>query len=207
MFLSNVLRRMLPRAVRSRGSSRPAHGQRSRARLLILEALEDRMLLSFSFTLLADDGPQSMFSVLTGVLPSVSDQGTAKFHGTLRSTGAEGVFTRDMNGALGIIAVTSDQFKAFPISGGINDAGTVSFGAALNDGTQAIFTGQGAALSRIADTSSSSPFSSFLPPAANINNDEMVAFRATLRSGGTAIVLGSTGQAPQTLYVLSLIHI
>jgi hypothetical protein len=158
------------------------------------------MLLSYSFTLLADDGPNSIFSVAAGV-PSVNDQGMAKFHATLRSTGADGVFTRDMNGELGIIAVTSDQFKAFPISGGINDAGTVSFGAALKDGTQAIFTGQGAALSRIADTGPDSPFESFLPPAANINNDELVAFRATLKSGGTAILIGSADEPSRTLYV------
>jgi arylsulfate sulfotransferase len=201
MFLSNVLRRMRPRAGQSRGGSRHAHSRHFRARPLVLEALEDRCLLStYSFALLADDSPNGIFSVAAGI-PSVNDQGTAKFHATLSSTGADGVFTRNMNGELGIIAVTSSHFLGFPLSGGINDAGTVSFGAALSDGTQAIFTGRGGALSRIADTGPDSPFSSFVQPAANINNDEMVAFRATLRSGGTGIFLGHAGEAPRILYV------
>jgi hypothetical protein len=201
MFLANVLHRMRHRAVRSRGGSHHAHSRRSRARPLVLEPLEDRCLLSsYSFTLLADDGPNSIFSVAAGI-PSVNDQVTAKFHATLRSTGADGIFTRNMNGELGIIAVTSNLFRAFPLSGGINDAGTVSFGAALSDGTQAIFTGRGGALSRIADTGPDSPFSSFVQPAANINNQEMVAFRATLRTGGTGIFMGRADEPPRILYV------
>ena len=96
MFLSNVLRRLLPGAVHSRGGSRHARRRRSHTRPLVVEALEDRCLLSsYSYTLLADDGPNSIFSVAAGV-PSVSDQGTAKFHATLRSTGADGVFTRNI---------------------------------------------------------------------------------------------------------------
>jgi hypothetical protein len=201
MFLSNVLRRIRPCAIHSRGGSHHGHSRRLRARPLVLEALEDRCLLSsYSFTLLGDDGPNSIFSVAAGI-PSVNDHGTAKFHATLRSTGADGVFTRNMNGELGIIAVTSSLFRAFPLSGGINDAGTVSFGAALFDGTQAIFTGRGGALFHIADTGPDSPFSSFVQPAANINNQEMVAFRATLRSGGTGIFLGRADEPPRILYV------
>jgi hypothetical protein len=201
MFLPNVMRAILRRTAHSRGGSLHTHRPTARARPLVLEPLEDRCLLSsYNYTLLADDGPNSIFSVAASV-PSVNDQGTAKFHATLRSTGAEGVFTRDTNGQLGIIAVTSDLFRGFPLSGGINAAGTVSFGASLKDGTQAIFTGRGGALSPIADTGPYSPFSSFLLPAANINNPEMVAFRATLKSGGTAILLGQANEAPHILYV------
>jgi arylsulfate sulfotransferase len=204
MFLSNVLRRMLPRAVHSRGGSRPAHSRRHRARPLVVEALEDRCLLSsYSFALLADDGPNSPF-ILQADLPQgpspLNDHGTAEFHSALRS-GGEGVFTRDTEGNLGIIAVTSDLARAFPLAGGLLESGTVSFGADLRDGTQAVFTGSGGALSRIADTGPDSPFSNFLPASATINNDDTVAFRATLKSGGTGIFTGRAGETPHILYV------
>src|SRR5262249_16102627 len=146
MFLANALRRMRPRAVRSHGGSRHAHGQRSRVRPLVLESLEDRCLLSaYSFALLADDGPNSPFDFshpLLGGVPAMSDQATAYVLAGLKS-GGEGAFTRDAQGHLGIIAITSDLIRDFPIGGGINNAGTVSFGADLRDGTQAIFTGRG----------------------------------------------------------------
>jgi hypothetical protein len=178
MFLSNVLRRILPCAVRSRGGSRHAHSRRHRARPVVLEALEDRCLLSaYNFSLLGDSGTFS----LQGATPSMNDQGTVLFHAGLNS-GGEGVFTRDTQGSLGIITVTSDLARAFPIGGGINDLGTMSSGADLRAGGQAIFTGHGGPLSVIADTGPDSPFSSFLGPAATINNDETVAFRATLKS-------------------------
>jgi hypothetical protein len=130
----------------------------------------------------------------------MNDQATVYFQAGLKS-GGEGAFTRDAQGNLGIIAITSDLIRDFPIGGGINNAGTVSFGADLRDGTQALFTGRGGALSRIADTGPNSPFSSFPPPAATINNDDTVAFRATLKSGGTGVFTGRAGQPPNTLYV------
>jgi hypothetical protein len=167
---------------------------------LAIEALEDRVLLSHSFTLLADDGAHSIFSAGSLGTPTMNDQGTVTFHAALRS-GGEGVFTRDTTGALGIIAITSDLVHDFPIGGSINNAGTVSFGANLRDGTQAIFTGQGQELSRIADSGPDSPFSSFFGPAATMNNDELVAFRASLTSGGTGIFTGRAHEAPSVLYV------
>jgi hypothetical protein len=88
------------------------------------------------------------------------------------------------------------------LGGGITDEGTVSFGANLVGGKgQAVFTGDGQQLTRIADTSAGSPFSSFLAPATPINNDETVAFRATLNPVGTGILTDRAGEAPQTLYV------
>jgi hypothetical protein len=158
------------------------------------------MLLSYSFTLLADDGPRSLFSAGSLGTPTMNDQGTVTFHAALRS-GGEGVFTRDTAGALGIIAITSDRVHDFPIGGSINNAGTVSFGADLWDGTQAIFTGRGQELSLIADTGPDSPFSGFFGPAATMNNDELVAFRASLTSGGTGIFTGRAHEPPSVLYV------
>src|SRR6516225_1135932 len=45
MFLTNVLRRMRPRAARIRGGARPAPGRRFTARPLVLEALEERCVM------------------------------------------------------------------------------------------------------------------------------------------------------------------
>jgi hypothetical protein len=68
MFLANALRRMRSRAVRSRGGSRHAPGRRSRVRHLVLEALEDRCLLS-NFTL----GPLVQVSVTDPFAGSTAD--------------------------------------------------------------------------------------------------------------------------------------
>jgi hypothetical protein len=78
----------------------------------------------------------------------------------------------------------------------------VSFGADLRDGTQAIFTGRGQELSRITDTGPDSPFSAILPLAADVTNDETVAFRATLKgSGQTGIFTERAGEPPRILYI------
>jgi hypothetical protein len=106
-----------------------------------------------------------------------------------------------MAGNLGVIALTNDVIAAVPIGGRINDSGTVSFCATLRDGTQAIFTGSGQELTRIADTSPDSPFSAILPQAADVTNQGLVAFRATLKSGGTGVFTERAGEPPQTLYV------
>jgi streptogramin lyase len=135
---------------------------------------------------------------MTGTL---NDHGTVTFRARLWS-GGEGAFTRDMQGNLGIIAITNDLISGFPIGGRINDAGTVSFGANLRDGTQAIFTGRGQQLSRITDTGPDTPFSAILPAAADVNFQETVAFRATLKgSGQTGIFTERAGEPPEVLYV------
>ena len=123
------------------------------------------------------------------------------FHSGLK-TGPIGVFTVDSAGSLTTIARTdllgaTDMF----LGGGITDEGTVSFGANLAAGGQAVFTGDGEALTRIADNSAGSPFSSFLAPATPINNDDTVAFRATLRSGVTGIFTERAAEPPHTLYL------
>jgi hypothetical protein len=202
MLLANVLRRLRPRAVHSRRGSRHAPGRRSRARPLVLEALEDRCLLSsYSFTLLADDGPNSPFAAFpTATAPPLNNQGTGAFRAMLKS-GGEGDFTRDAQGNLGIIAITSDLIRDFPFGGGINDAGTAAIGADLRAGGQAIFTGSGGPLSRIADDGPDSPFSGFFASPATINNEGTLAFRATLKSGGAGIFTDRAGEPPSILYV------
>jgi hypothetical protein len=202
MFFSNFLRRMRARVGHSRGAARHAHTLRSGARRPVLEALEDRCLPSgYGFTLIADNGPSSIFTLGALNQPGLNDEGTVMFHSALKS-GPIGVFTVDNEGSLTTIARTdlvgaTDMF----LGGAITDEGTVSLGANLVGGGQAVFTGAGQELTRIADTGAGSPFSSFLAPAAPINNDDMLAFRATLKSGGTGIFTDSAGEPPQTLYL------
>jgi hypothetical protein len=201
MFLSHVWRRLQPHAVRSRGHSPRAHGRRSQAPRLGLEALEDRCLLSpYNFALLADNGPNSIFSLGSLNQPGLNDEGTVMFHSALTS-GTVGVFTIDRAGSLRTIALSGSLANDFPLGGAITDRGTVSFGVDLAGNIQAVFTGNGKELTRIADTGPDSPFSSFLPPAAPINNEETVAFRATLKSGGTGIFTDRAGEEPRILYV------
>src|SRR5262245_6901474 len=182
------------------GRPRPRPARRRDRLPLRCEALEDRCLpSSYGFTEIAEFGPNSYFSqpIMTGTL---NDHGTVTFRAHL-SSGGEGAFTRDMQGNLGIIALTDDVISAMHIGGRINDSGTVSFGADLRDGTQAVFTGNRQGLTRITDTRPDSPFSDILPQAADVTNQGLVAFRATLKSGGTGVFTERAGEPPQTLYV------
>jgi hypothetical protein len=144
MFLANVLRRMRPRAIQSRGSSRLTHCRRSRARPLALEALEDRCLpSSYKFALIADNSASSIFTLGALNQPGLNDEGTVMFHSALKA-GPIGVFTVDSAGSLTTIARTdlagaTDMF----LGGGITDEGLVSLGANLVGGGQAVFTGDG----------------------------------------------------------------
>ena len=140
----------------------------SRRFALNLEALEDRCLLSsYSFTPIADTGPNSPYSGLE-VRPAINDLGAVAFVANLKSGGA-GIFTRNPDGSQGpIIAVTNDLIRTVTLSPFMNDGGTVSFGAKLRDGSTAIFTGRGQELTRIADTEPDSPFSSLPSPAPRI---------------------------------------
>jgi len=201
MLFSSWLRNMKRAAPAARPRTQTPPRQRATLRPQ-LETLEDRCLLStYSFTLIADNGPDSIFSLTSLNQPGLNDDGTVMFHSGLK-TGPIGVFTVDSAGSLTTIARTdllgaTDMF----LGGGITDEGTVRFGANLAGGGQAIFTGDGEELTRIADNSAGSPFSSFLAPAAPITNRETVAFRATLQSGVTGIFTERAGQTPHTLYV------
>ena len=188
------------RSIPASARSRSPQARRRAQPALLLEALEDRCVPSaYAFTDIADFGPNSFFSqpIMTGTL---NNQGTVTFRAAL-SSGGQGAFTRDTEGNLGVIALTNDEITALPIGGRINDSGTVSFCANLSDGTQAIFTGDGHGLTRIADTGPDSPFRAILPQAADVTNQGLVAFRATLKSGGTGVFTERAGEPPQLLYV------
>ena len=195
MRLFSILASRCPGSQSRRRRSRPIRPQ--------LEALEDRCLLSsYSFTPIADNGPNSSFSLKALNQPGLNDEGTVMFHSALQS-GPIGVFTVDRAGELGTIAQTDSVGASdFFLGGSITDDGTVSLGASLVPTGQAIFTGKGEGLTRIADTGPDSPFNSFLAPAAPINNHDTVVFRAVLKTTGqTGIFTDRAGEAPKTLYL------
>src|SRR5262249_2209678 len=139
------------------GRPRPRPARRNARLPLRCEALEDRGLpSSYGFTEIAEFGPTSRVS--HAIMTGPSDDHAAVTFRAHRSAGGEGAFARDMQGNLGTIALTDDVISAMHIGGRINDSGTVSFGADLRDGTQAVFTGNGQGLTRITDTGPDSPF-------------------------------------------------
>src|SRR5262249_53681460 len=132
--------------------------------------------------------------------PALNAQGTASFHAQLRS-GGEGLFIRDAQGNLGIIAVTSDLIRDFPFDGPLNDAGMQLFGADLRTGGQAIFTGDGGPVSHITARGAESAFSDFFGSSGSLTNEGTVAFQAALKSGGSGIFTERAGELPGILYV------
>src|SRR5438128_2537228 len=160
-----LTRRLVSRrlARRDRDNPRPAcpAGYRSlcprrspRARPLVVEALEERTLLSYNFTMIADTS--GAFGDVSRFFPSINSQGAVAFEANLKA-GGEAIFTGS-GGELSRIAVTGDFIGSFTLAPKINSAGTVAFGADLTAGGRAIFTGRGGELTRIADTTTG-PFS------------------------------------------------
>jgi hypothetical protein len=157
------------------------------------------MLLSYTFTDIADTSPGSPYSGLE-VRPAINDLGAMAFVANLKSGGA-GIFTRNPDGSQGpIIAVTNDLIRTVTLSPFMNDGGTVSFGAKLGNGSTAIFTGRGQELTRIADTEPDSPYSSLPNPAPRIQSDGTITFHGILRSGVMGL-FAANGGLVSTLYV------
>src|SRR5947207_5338126 len=197
MWLSSILNPLRPSSARVRVRRRPSARQRPTSQLT-LEALEDRMLLSYTFIPIVDTSPGSPYSGLP-VGKAMNDRGQVAFVADLKS-GGEAIYRTEADGRLTTIAQTDGLIRDFYLSPFMNDSSTVSFGADLTDGAQAVFTGRGGALTRIADTEPASPFSSIPFPAPRIDARGAVYFRATLRSGGTGFFAGDGGP-PSTLYV------
>src|SRR5438128_4207058 len=198
MWFSSILNSLSPSSPHARTRRRPSTRRGSAARRLHLAALEDRMLLSYTVTPIADTSPGSPYSGLP-VGKAFNDRGQVAFVADLKS-GGQAIYRTEADGRLTTIAQTDGLIRDFYLSPFMNDSSTVSFGADLTDGAQAVFTGSGGALTRIADTEPASPFSSIPFPAPRIDARGAVYFRATLRSGGTGFFAGDGG-APDTLYV------
>jgi hypothetical protein len=178
--------------------SRPVPGRRPTRRRLTLDALEERSLLSYTLTPVADTGAGSPYSGLV-VGQAVNDLGQVAFVADLKA-GGQALYRTEADGSLTAIAHTDALIRDFSLSPYMNDSGTVSFGADLTDGRQALFTGSGGALTRIADTEPGSPFSALPGPAPRIGSDGTVCFQAPLRAGGKEFFTGNGGPV-STLYV------
>jgi hypothetical protein len=123
---------------------------------------------------------------------AINDHGQVSLVAVLKA-GGQAIYRTEDDGRLTTIAQTDGLIRDFYLSPFMNDSGTVSFGANLTDGRQAVFTGSGEALTRIADTEPDSLFSSIPNPAQRMDQDGVVYFRATLRSGPTGFFAGDGG--------------
>jgi hypothetical protein len=127
-----------PSVLKSRkfGSVRPRAGRVRVAKTRLgVEMLEDRMLLSYTITPIADTGPGSPYSGLV-VGQAINDVGQVAFVADLKS-GGEAIYRTGDDGRLTTIAQTNRKIRDFYLSPYMNDSGTVVFGADLTDGTQA----------------------------------------------------------------------
>jgi hypothetical protein len=163
---------------------------------LALELLEDRKLLSYSFTLLADTDPNGPFRSLL-FLPAINSKGTVVFEAVQTRAAGEvhGVFTsqnptRPLYGS-------PDSFSSLQSSPTINEDGTVAFGAEATGGGLIGYLGDGGPLTTLADTTG--PFRN-LTALAVLNNQGTASFGGDLTSGGSGIFTGHGGP-PAILYV------
>jgi hypothetical protein len=121
--------------------------------------------------------------------PAINESGMVAF--TISPDGplGIGVFSGS-GGPLTTIALSSTDFR--PVSRpAINDAGTVSFQAALGERGSTILAGSGGPIATIADISG--PFRDFPDADPAINNEGLVAFFATLDEGSSGIFTRRSG--------------
>src|SRR5687768_16854618 len=139
MWLSSILNSLRPSSPPTRTRRRPSPSHQ-----LTLEALEDRMLLSYTFTPITDTSPDSPYSGLV-VGQALNDHGQVALVAALKA-GGQAIYRTEDDGRLTTIAQTDGLIRDFYLSPYMNDSGTVSFGANLTDGRQAVFTGRGEVL-------------------------------------------------------------
>src|SRR3954453_21318335 len=122
-------------------------------------------------------------------LPSLNEGGVIAFWAA-QEDGSEGIFT-GAGGELTTIADTTGPLKDFgtsiagyEVAPSINDAGTVAFWAARDDGSEAIFTGAGGELHLVVEQTD--VYTGFAP-RVSFNNRGWVAVVATLATGGEEV--------------------
>src|SRR5262245_45677814 len=131
MWFSSILKSLRTRSPHTRTRPRPSPRQRPAAVRLIVEALEDRSLLSYTLTPIADTSTSSPFSGLE-VGQAVNDLGQVALVAVLKA-GGQAIYRTEADGQLTTIAQTGALIRDFYLSPYINDSGTVSFGADLTD--------------------------------------------------------------------------
>src|SRR5438874_4847493 len=104
MSLSSILRSLTPSSARARTRRQPAPGLRPAAVRLTVEPLEDRSLLSYTFTPIADTGAGSPYAALP-VGQAVNDLGQVAFVAALKS-GGQAIYRTEADGRLTTIAHT-----------------------------------------------------------------------------------------------------
>jgi hypothetical protein len=144
------------------------------------------MLLSYAFSLIADNSDSSTFSSFSGS-PAINNAGTVAFHALLR-LGGEGTYTSS-DGSYTTIANTNGPFSSLGTPA-IDPGGTVAFQANLRTGGSGVFKGSGGPITHIAATG---VLFSGLNATPTINAGGTVAFRAEFMGGGQGVVTGSGG--------------
>src|SRR5690242_9636192 len=110
MWFSSILNALRPSSARARRSSprrQPASCQ------LTVEALEERMVLSYTVTPIADTGPDSPYSAL-GVGQAVNDLGQVAFVADLKS-GGQAIYRTEADGRLTTISHTDARIRDFSL--------------------------------------------------------------------------------------------
>lgn len=162
--------------------------------------------LDYTFTTIADTTDFATFEFSpTGVpiatAPALNDRGEVAFWGADASLNA-GIFVGSGD-SLTTIAETSGEYSFLGVGPSLNDRGTVAFLGGLDSGDAGYFTSDGETTALIADSSGQFNFQR-IPTLDNlfgepvINDQETVAFRADLDSGGKEI-FSSTNDEIQTI--------
>jgi hypothetical protein len=153
-----------------------------------LDGASDAIIATVSNGVLTTIADNSRVYTKFGV-PSMNNNGMLAFTGTIGSwdTGGQYLLTGD-GGELTVIADNTGEYYQLYTGGlSINDSGTVAFGAFLDSETTAIYTATGGVISTFADESGD--FDGFGYPT--INNNDMIAFSASLDTGGHGIFTGA----------------